>query len=180
MTYHNPNVRSDDSDDDPSTGSGPDKAEQAELIPGEDPSTGSGQDKLESESDKQDKPEKKEEPSLDTKEDKMMMAGVPEKKPLPPEVEENRLLAAISYIGILFVVPLLAKNRSNFAIFHCRQGIVLFAVWALLSFIAWIPGFGPIVYLLTLGISVLGFVQAYRGERWEIPFLGKYAQMLKI
>jgi uncharacterized membrane protein len=162
MTYHNPNVRADDSDDE--------KPEQAELIP--------DADKLESEMDKE--PEKKEGPSLDTKEDKMMMAGVPEKKELPPEVEENRLLAAISYIGILFVVPLLAKNRSKFAMFHCRQGIMVFALEALLSFIAWVPNLGPFIYLLTLFISIFGFVQAYRGERWKIPLLGKYAQMLKI
>lgn len=101
-------------------------------------------------------------------------------KPLAPDVKDNRLMAALSYIGVLFLVPMLARNRSEYAIFHCRQGIMVFAIQAVLSFVTWIPVVGPILYLLVLAISIIGFVQAWRGEWWEIPLLGKYAKMLKV
>jgi uncharacterized membrane protein len=104
----------------------------------------------------------------------------PAEKPLDPDVKDNRLMAALSYIGVLFLVPMLARNRSEYAIFHCRQGIMVFAIQAVLSFVTWIPAVGPFLYLLVLAISIIGFVQAWRGEWWEIPLLGKYAKMLKV
>ncbi|MBN1585187.1 hypothetical protein JW899_02350 [Candidatus Uhrbacteria bacterium] len=104
----------------------------------------------------------------------------PERKPMDPDVRDNRLLASLSYVGLLFLVPLLARNRSEFALFHCRQGIVVFAVQSILSLVTWIPNFGSIIYILVLAISVVGIVMAWRGERWEIPLLGKYAQMLRV
>ena len=101
-------------------------------------------------------------------------------KPLEPDIRDNRLLAALSYVGLLFVVPLLAGQRSEYAMFHCRQGIMVFAIQSLLSFVTWIPVVGPLVYVLTLAVSVAGIVYAWRGERWEMPIIGRYAQMLKI
>lgn len=104
----------------------------------------------------------------------------PAEKPFAPDVKDNRLMAALSYIGVLFLVPMLARNRSDYAIFHCRQGIMVFALQAVLSFVTWIPAVGPFLYLLVLLISIVGFIQAYRGQWWEIPLLGKYAKMLKV
>jgi uncharacterized membrane protein len=97
-----------------------------------------------------------------------------------PDAADNRLMAGLSYISLLFIVPLLAAKRSEFAMHHCRQGIVIFAIEALLSFFSWIPPVGVAVFILTFLVSVYGFVQAWQGKRWELPWLGKYAKMLKV
>ena len=41
-------------------------------------------------------------------------------------MESNKLMAAISYIWILFLVPLFAAKDDAFARFHANQGLVLF------------------------------------------------------
>ena len=43
-----------------------------------------------------------------------------------PDVEANKTVAALSYISILFLVPLLGKRDSKFAQFHAKQGLILF------------------------------------------------------
>jgi len=43
------------------------------------------------------------------------------------EVNEARPIAWLSYVSILFLVPLLAMRGNRFALFHARQGMILFA-----------------------------------------------------
>ena len=49
-------------------------------------------------------------------------SGTPENIPMgdPKDVEENKLIAAVGYLGILFLIPLLAKKDSPFAQFHAK------------------------------------------------------------
>ena len=104
------------------------------------------------------------------------------KQPAPaPAVDNKKLMAALSYLGILFLIPLLtdAKNDENVK-FHIRQGIVLFIIDVFASFIVWIPFIGQAVGLVLLIVSVYGFVQAYQGIRWEMPVVGQYAKQIKI
>ncbi len=42
------------------------------------------------------------------------------------EVDEGKALAAIGYLGILFLIPLLAKKDNKFCQHHGKQGAVLF------------------------------------------------------
>ena len=44
------------------------------------------------------------------------------------DVEENKAMAAIGYLGILFLIPLLANKDSPFAQYHAKQGMVL-PIW---------------------------------------------------
>jgi uncharacterized membrane protein len=50
------------------------------------------------------------------------------------EIEEGKTFAAIGYLGILFLVPLLAAKDNKFAKFHGKQSMVLFGV----GIIGWI------------------------------------------
>lgn len=42
------------------------------------------------------------------------------------DITDNKVMAVLAYIGILFLIPLLAAPNSRFARFHANQGLVLF------------------------------------------------------
>ena len=50
--------------------------------------------------------------------------------------DNDKLFGILAYLGILFLVPLLAAKDSKFAQYHANQGVVLFiadiAVWVVL------------------------------------------------
>jgi uncharacterized membrane protein len=107
------------------------------------------------------------------------MSGMVMPKFDPKDVEDNKILAAISYIGILSVVVLLLAKKSPFAQEHAKQGVVLFVVelvvyvLGLLPLIGWFI-IGPIGSLICLIVSVVGFIKAIQGEFWEIPLIGSF------
>ena len=99
----------------------------------------------------------------------------------------EKVFGVLGYIGILFLIPLLA-GKTKFARFHANQGIVLFiadvilgiligittGVLSLLGVIGWILG-GIISGVLGLGIFILmimGIVNAANGEMKPLPVIG--------
>ena len=49
-------------------------------------------------------------------------------KPDNKDIEDNKIIAAIGYVSILFVLPLFLKKNSKFAQFHAKQGLLLFLI----------------------------------------------------
>lgn len=92
------------------------------------------------------------------------------------DVEENKIYGILAYIGILFIIPLLAAPKSPFAKFHANQGCVLFIasfvlglVW-IIPILGWIVGFfGGIAVLV---FAVLGIINAANGEMKKLPLIG--------
>lgn len=88
-------------------------------------------------------------------------------------VEEGKQLAWLSYIGILFLVPLLAKKDNAFCLHHAKQGMVYFIIEFVLYIIFIIPFLGWIVGTLGLlfmaVMSIMGLIQALQGNYWEAP-----------
>jgi uncharacterized membrane protein len=117
-----------------------------------------------------------------------------EAKALPPEIEEGKTLAAIGYLGILFLVPLLAKKENKFCQFHGKQGAVLFGleivafivILILFLILNIIPCAGAIIgtilwlayVVCALGLSVWGLVMAMKGEYWKMPVIAPLAEKL--
>ena len=100
------------------------------------------------------------------------------------DIEENKVIAAIGYLGILCLIPLLAKKDSAFAQHHGKQGLVLLIVWMILWVFNVIPVLGQIVWALgSIGILILvllGIINALNGNTWEMPVLGEYAKQIKL
>lgn len=88
---------------------------------------------------------------------------------------EEKILGAIAYLGILFLVPLLAKKDSDFCMFHAKQGLVLFIIWVIGWIIFWIPIVGWIIMVLISILALVAFINALLGNRWKIPVLGDWA-----
>jgi len=100
------------------------------------------------------------------------------------DVEENKAIAAIGYIGILFLIPLLAKKDSPYAQYHAKQGLVLFVADVILGFVGWIPFIGWAVLgiggLLVFILFIIGLMNALGGKMQPLPVIGSYGEKIKI
>lgn len=99
----------------------------------------------------------------------------------------DKAFGALGYVGILFLIPLLA-GKTEFTRFHANQGLVLFiadvvsgiVIGILSAVLGFIPIFGAILAgiisgLLGLAIFVLmilGIVHAVQGEMKPLPVIG--------
>ncbi|MEA3272349.1 MAG: hypothetical protein U9P90_01625 [Patescibacteria group bacterium] len=96
------------------------------------------------------------------------------------EIKTSRFIAAIGYLWILCLVPLILRKKDKFAQFHGKQGLLLAVIWFFGGLIFWIPVFGWLIALGLAFVSIYGFFQAIKGEKWEIPILGKYAKKINL
>ncbi|MFA5248266.1 MAG: hypothetical protein WC415_03400 [Patescibacteria group bacterium] len=101
------------------------------------------------------------------------------KKPLSVDEKDatnNKYTAVLSYIWILFLIPLIMKKDSKFCQFHAKQGLVLFII----SLISWFPLFGWIIGIAVLVVSLIGVLKVLAGEYWNIPYINDWANKIKI
>ena len=96
------------------------------------------------------------------------------------DVELNKTVAALSYIWILCLVPLLAKKDSEYAQFHAKQGLVLFIVEIVGSLFFWFPFFGQLLAMVLLIVSVIGVIKTLNGEWWEAPVIFEWSKKIKL
>ena len=96
------------------------------------------------------------------------------------DIKENKLVAAMSYIWILCLVPLLAKRKSNFAQFHAKQGLVLFVLEIVAGIIAWFPILGQLLVVGLTIVAIMAVIRALNGEVWEIPYIYKWSQKINL
>jgi uncharacterized membrane protein len=110
---------------------------------------------------------------------------------------EDKIFAALSYMSLLFIVPLILRHDQDEVYFHARQGLVLFGaeavVWFLLFmlesfFVALLPStelgivsiLGAAAWLLFVAVSAMGIYSVFRGKKWEMPILGKIAKKIEV
>ena len=97
---------------------------------------------------------------------------------------EKDLTAVLSYLGILFLVPLLTRKDNAFAQFHAKQGMVLFIAEVATMMIAWIPILGwfvgMICWIIWVVLSITGIVNVLNGKQAPLPIIGKFARKFKI
>jgi uncharacterized membrane protein len=101
------------------------------------------------------------------------------------DIEKNKVFAVIAYLGLLWLVPLLAAQDSPFARYHANQGIVLFICFAIAAaccvpFIL-IPFVGCLVFpfLALLAVAhlllvILGIINAAQGRCVPLPLIGQW------
>ncbi|MBQ6469960.1 MAG: hypothetical protein IJJ50_07930 [Lachnospiraceae bacterium] len=104
----------------------------------------------------------------------------------PADVERNKGISVLSYLGLLLLIPYLARKDSPYARFHVNQGLVLFLTEAvynlvirvirgifghtILSPIVSILGILDIVFVV---LMIIGIVNAASGRAKELPVIGK-------
>jgi uncharacterized membrane protein len=99
-------------------------------------------------------------------------------------LEEGKILAAIGYIPFLFFVPLVGAPDNEFVKKHVRQSLLLlpFEVLALLiiAFPNFIVFLAEVLLIVCIGIGAVGALNALQKKEWQIPFLSKFLDKIKI
>jgi fumarate reductase subunit D len=96
-------------------------------------------------------------------------------------VDDNKVMAALSYLGILVLIPLLVKKDDPYVRWHAKQGLVLLIGFIVASVASpWIPMLGNLLFLVLLIVDVIALVQALQGKKWRIPIIGDLADKFNI
>jgi uncharacterized membrane protein len=103
------------------------------------------------------------------------------------EIEKAKGTAWLSYLGILWLIPLLTLKDNSYAKWHVKQGIALDIVtigvgivMAILSFIIIGLIIGPIGFAIILVLRIIGLIKSLQGDMWKCPLgVSKIAEMFK-
>jgi len=100
------------------------------------------------------------------------------------DIEENRAISYLAYLGLLFLVPLLVKKDSKFAQFHAKQGLVLVVVSAVAWVIGIVPVLGwiiaPLIYIGIFVLIIIGLINVSKGEMKRLPIVGEWEKKFNI
>jgi uncharacterized membrane protein len=100
------------------------------------------------------------------------------------EKKQENAIAIFSYIGILFIIPLLVEKDDEFVKYHAKQGIVLFVAELITGAIMWIPVIGWIVgfvaWVIWLILGITGIMNVLGGKKKPLPIIGQFADRFKI
>lgn len=105
------------------------------------------------------------------------------------DIEQNKLMAVLSYFSLLVILPIFLAKESKYARFHANQGLILMIVtmgWQFASSMLtvafsrfwwqmrFVLPFTGIVYILLLVLFVMGVANALSGKAKELPVIGKF------
>lgn len=106
------------------------------------------------------------------------------------DIQSNKIVCVLAYLGILFFLPLVACPQSRFGKFHANQALIALIFSAILNvailildaILGLIPVIGGVLILILgivawavpLAVMVLGMVNAGNGTAKELPIIGKY------
>ncbi len=109
----------------------------------------------------------------------------PAEAPVPPtnnieDIDNLKVIAAIAYVGILFFVPMITHPKSEFAMFHANQGLLLLlagivvgTVGSIIPILGWFI-IAPIGGIFTLVLFIMGLVGALQGSMKRLPLIGNF------
>lgn len=109
------------------------------------------------------------------------------------DVEKNKVMAILAYLGILVLIPIFAAKDSKFARYHANQGLVLLLVsvvyWVayeivstIILSISWrlyfLISLLALVGIVFAVLAIIGIINAANGQCKPLPVIGKF-QLLK-
>lgn len=98
------------------------------------------------------------------------------------DIEQNKLIAGLSYISFLFILYFIVCPKSKFAKFHANQGIILFISKAVVSIFIGLLDISNMYRLIIENICdaifvlliIYGLINALKGKVRRLPLIGKY------
>lgn len=101
----------------------------------------------------------------------------------PEDIRQNRLMAALSYLSWLVLIPLFVAGNSPFTRFHVNQGIILAIIETVLAVLLGILSNFPLIGwifavikglagLICFALLCIGIVNTLNGKARELPLIG--------
>ena len=117
----------------------------------------------------------------------------------PADIQENKVMAILSYIWLLVLVPIFGAKNSKYARFHATQGLnvailsvaigivnvivniiigALASSWATVGIALTLSGIFGLVFTLcnlaVLALEIIGIVNACQNKAKKLPVIGKF------
>ena len=109
--------------------------------------------------------------------------GEPSKLSEEEMIEEGKAAAILAYIPFMCFIPLIKMKDNSFALRHGKQGLLLLIV-EILAIVFLLPKiselFWTAVVILCVIFALVGILYALQGKTWKIPYIGDFADRLKI
>lgn len=100
------------------------------------------------------------------------------------DFSKTSIIASLSYVGPLVVVPYLTEKENPFVMFHIKQGIVLLVLnlglWVLEGFMHFLWPLLQLVNFALLVLAIVGIVHALQKKEKELPLVGSFASYIKL
>ena len=90
------------------------------------------------------------------------------------DIAENKGMAILCYLGILWLIPFLAKKDSPFVKYHLNQGLLVLILGIAVAIISWIPVVGWLCGVVVFALAIIGIVNVVNGKVQELPLIGKF------
>ena len=96
------------------------------------------------------------------------------------DIQKNKVVCILAYIPILFFIPYITDQNSNFCKFHANQGFIftllcciLFVISKILNVISIIDGIlNYLIFIAMLVAMILLMISASQGKAVKIPVIG--------
>ncbi len=125
-----------------------------------------------------------EEENINSQPDEEQSGGAKESVKKVEASDKIDAMAILSYLGPLFLIPLLTQKEDEFIQFHAKQGMTLFLLEVATAFISGIPVFGwilgPVLSLAWLVLSIVGIMNVVNNREKELPVVGELAYKFKV
>jgi uncharacterized membrane protein len=103
------------------------------------------------------------------------------------EIEEGKVLSAISYIFWPVVLVALIQRNNGYALYHAKQVlafvICVFAMIIPLTILSFIPLVGCVIAIVQLGLmlaffalAIMGLLNALNGKAVPLPVIGRFGE----
>ena len=103
------------------------------------------------------------------------------------DIESGKIMAILSYLGILVLIPYFAEKNNKYVAYHAKQGLNLFIIEIIASFAFSIFGvifglllffivgiLGAAISLASLALTIIGIVNVCNGKARELPVINKF------
>ena len=92
------------------------------------------------------------------------------------EQGKNRILSALSYLSILWILPRFLCKDDAFARFHARQGLVLFVFSIICDAISAVFPIGGLLHLFRFYCIYKGMTNALNDRMEPLPYIGQFGE----
>ena len=97
-------------------------------------------------------------------------------------INDGKVLAILSYLSILCIIPLVIQKNNPFVLHHGKQGLVLFvgqvAIFVLhIIFGQWLVKIATFIFG---AISLVGIISVLKGNYFKIPVVNSIAEQITL